>query len=383
MSRTYDCIIIGAGISGIQAARELVLRGRDVLIVSPQIGGRYLLGENGVNYGAYFCSSSYKNIRPFLTFSDPIRKRELQFHLKNKAWVFFSWEFMWYLPAWIRLIYHTVIFRFRFSRMRYRAVTIGQVAAIRKDPSLNKLFHMRASDWFREKKLQKIVHYFIDEMAYAMSFTSASNHNAFYMMQWTSEVMCHTLYKICFDIDSFIKPVKNIIKPGTITSLRREASCVVLTCGQEQLIAKSIIISTQPWEASKLIDMPHASFAGAHMYHIQGEICAKYKARKYNFFSPHHQVIVISEEAPGSYLLYSRHVMERFDDYFVWHKLIKHIPWTPAIRLDSKMLWNERIEDNIYQSTSFNVEGLEDAYISGSYCARQIHTYLSRGISAS
>ncbi|MCK5030408.1 MAG: NAD(P)/FAD-dependent oxidoreductase, partial [Thermoplasmatales archaeon] len=52
-TKTFDTVIVGAGISGLACARSLSERGEDFLIVSEDIGGRILTSEDGnENYGA-------------------------------------------------------------------------------------------------------------------------------------------------------------------------------------------------------------------------------------------------------------------------------------------------------------------------------------------
>ena len=62
-AKSFDTIIIGAGISGLACAKHLQEHGNDFLILSKDIGGRILTSkDSAVNYGAFFVCSDYYHV---------------------------------------------------------------------------------------------------------------------------------------------------------------------------------------------------------------------------------------------------------------------------------------------------------------------------------
>ena len=149
-------------------------------------------------------------------------------------------------------------------------------------------------------------------------------------------------------------------------------------CEKKVFSAKTLIIAIAPWNVCDLINgFDRPSFANSYMYHVEGKLRTPFSARKYNLFSPHHPVITITTESDGSHLFYTRHPFDDFKKYFEKFRIIKEHPWVPSIRLSSEKVYDEKIRENIYQASSFNLDGLEDAYINGLFCARKINEYLN------
>ncbi|HIH42190.1 TPA: NAD(P)/FAD-dependent oxidoreductase [Candidatus Woesearchaeota archaeon] len=89
--KIYDTIIIGSGISGLGCAHTLKDNNKDFLIITEDIGGRICTSNDGkVNYGAYFVTYDYKNLKKLVTKGRKIRFKDITFHNGRKRYRFLT-----------------------------------------------------------------------------------------------------------------------------------------------------------------------------------------------------------------------------------------------------------------------------------------------------
>jgi monoamine oxidase len=72
MSNTYDCIVIGAGFAGLQAADLLRKAGRKVLVLEARVrlGGRCQTGQYGgesFDFGGHWIGAHQPRVRRMIT----------------------------------------------------------------------------------------------------------------------------------------------------------------------------------------------------------------------------------------------------------------------------------------------------------------------------
>ena len=104
-SKTYETIIIGAGISGLACARTLQENDKDFLIISKDIGGRILTSKDGTaNYGAFFVCSDYYHVLKYVKLKSRIRLRDFCFHDGDETYVLFEQKLLGYSLQFIKVL---------------------------------------------------------------------------------------------------------------------------------------------------------------------------------------------------------------------------------------------------------------------------------------
>jgi phytoene dehydrogenase-like protein len=154
-TKTYETIIIGAGISGLACANHLQKHGKDFLLISKDIGGRMRTSEDGTaNYGAFFVCSDYENVLPFVTLQKRIRLRDFCFHENETAYPFYGPRLLLYLHQFMTIKQHLNQFRNALRTFRKTAENTSQRKAIEADPLLHSLYMKDADEFVKENRLE-------------------------------------------------------------------------------------------------------------------------------------------------------------------------------------------------------------------------------------
>ena len=369
--------IIGGGVAGLMCARELEKKGvKDFVVISKDIGGRVICSSNRkVNYGAYFVTKTYKNLKPFLQFLRPIRKKDCLFVKSRKIYTIFSFHFVPNIFSYLRLILGLIKFRIHFERFRKNTLKISQKKAIELDPYLSKLYFTKASDFIEQKRLQKYEHEYLDAMANAMSFSDPNKASAFLFLQWASEMLLYTLYEFYMDIPKMINNFKEKIIIDTVKKIDyNDGKYIVKTENNLQIESSYLVMAAEPWLSKDIIDvkLPEYDFTNAHMWHIAGNVRETYKKKIYVFFPAKASFIVLARQLDDTYIVYADNKDVDLGHCFIDYQIIFEKDWVPAFQYNRYDIFEAEKENGLYFIGSQNLDGLEDSAITGVWAARKI-----------
>ena len=112
------------------------------------------------------------------------------------------------------------------------------------------------------------------------------------------------------------------------------------------------------------------------MYHLKGKARAQFSKLRYFSFADtlNYNICGVSKEADGTFLFYMRDdVQKDLAVFFDSYEVIARKTWDPAFRMGPRSDFkSEILGENVFQAGSLNIEGLEDAFLSGRFVASKI-----------
>ncbi len=371
--KSYETIIIGAGIAGLACARHLNTYGKDFLIISKDVGGRILASEDGTaNYGAFFVCSDYDNVLKFSSIKSRIRLRDFCFHENDYLYSLFEPKLVKYLGQFIKITKLLFKFRKQFRNLRKTFIYCSQKTAIENNAFLYKLYMQNATDFVKENKINSGTDVYLSKALYSTTFSTITEMNAFSFLQFLLPLIT-PIYTFKFEKERLIAPFKEKIKIGNVTNLKFVNNQYKIKSKDKFFYSKNIVLATNiSWSKSFAAVKKVNKEVNTNMLHIKGKLKNNYKTKKYHLFTPPGNVQAIADLEDGTYLFYykndSSSVQENFDN----PELINSKSWNPAGTINGHNLIECKRGNNMFLIGDYNIAGLEESYLTGLYCANQI-----------
>lgn len=373
MNSKIDTIIIGGGISGLSAAYHLKKHGVDFKLISEDIGGRIHESKDGnIQYGAYYVMDIYTHTKEFAKIGRKIKPSELIFHKRGKGYSIVQKSFVKYIPQSIRFAIILRKFKKQYSKFKKDCCNTSQAEVIRSNPYLSRLYETNAAKFIKENKISDVVCQYMEEVLHGTTFTSVDKLNAFTFLQFSLPLIT-PIHEFVLDKKKIINDFKNNIIIDTVDSLKKKDDYYVIKTQDKTYEASNVIVATPPHISKKLLHLKDIKGAvDAHMFHIVGQVQEKWCKGYCNLFSDENDMLAIAFMPDYSCLFYSKNPNPDFGKYFYDFKILESKYWNPAFNLEGSVLWDSKIEDNLYLIGDHNVCGIEDSFITGIYAANQI-----------
>jgi len=372
-NKTYDTIIIGAGISGLACARQLNKHDQDFLIISKDIGGRILTSDDGsVNYGAFFICSDYDNVLKYVTLKSRIRLRDFCFHENKNTYVLFEPKLIRYLSQFIKTYKLLYTFRKKLRLLRRNSETVSQKKSIENDSFLHDLYMQKASVFIKEHKIDSGTDMYLSKALYSTTFSEVSEMNAFSFLQFLIPLVT-SIYTFTFEKEKMINPFQDKIKIGSVTDIKFKNDKYKVKTYDAVLYSKNIVLATEiSWSKDfasvKKVNIP----VNTNMLHVKGIAKKEISWKNYQLFSPPGNVQAVADLKDGTYLFYYKNVMPDLKDYFENPYIIASKQWRPAGTINGHNLIESNRGNNMYLIGDYNIAGLEESYTTGLFSANQI-----------
>jgi len=374
-TKTYETIIIGAGISGLACANHLQKHGKDFLLISKDIGGRIRTSEDGTaNYGAFFVCSDYKNVLPFVTLQKRIRLSDFCFHENETTYTFYQPRLLLYLHQFMKIKQHLYRFRNALRACRKTAEETSQKKAIEADPLLHALYRKDADDFVKENRLEQGTNKYLSKALYSTTFSPVSRMNAFSFLQFLLPLIT-PIYSFHFEKHKMTSSFQENILIDTATDINRTADQYKIKTNTATFLAKNLVMATEISWSNKFTGIKEMNTpVSTHMLHIRGTPKHMIARKKYQLFRHPSMVQSIADLGNGTYLFYYKDTQPPVENYFHNPEVITHHFWDPAGRIHGHVLIESNRGKNMYLIGDYNIAGLEEAFITGVYAANQIIT---------
>jgi hypothetical protein len=373
ISKNFDTIIIGAGISGLACAKQLQDYDKDFLVISENIGGRILTSKDGsANYGAFFVCSDYYNINKYVTLGSKIKLKDFCFHDGTSKYVLFEPKLLPYLFQFMRVLKILYKFRKKFRKFRENSKNISQKKAIENDPFLFELYMTNAIDFVNQYNIKSGTKTYLSKALYSTTFSDIKEMNAFSFLQFLLPLIT-PIYTFTFEKEKMIGSFKNKIILNHVNNIKYKNKKYFIKINQNSISTKNIVLATDiNWSKDFACIKKTNKPISTHMYHIKGVPKQIISKKKYHLFSSNDDVQAIADLKDGTYLFYYKEKQPSLNKYFSKHKIIESHYWNPAGTINGHELIETNRVNNMYLIGDFNIAGLEESYITGLYCANQI-----------
>jgi hypothetical protein len=374
-TKTYETIIIGAGISGLACANHLQKHGKDFLLISKDIGGRMRTSEDGTaNYGAFFVCSDYENVLPFVTLQKRIRLRDFCFHENETAYPFYGPRLLLYLHQFMTIKQHLNQFRNALRTFRKTAENTSQRKAIEADPLLHSLYMKDADEFVKENRLEPGTDKYLSKALYSTTFSPVSDMNAFSFLQFLLPLIT-PIYTFRFEKRKMTSSFQEKIIVDTATDINRTADQYKIKTNTDTFLAKNLVLATEiSWSGQFARIQEMNTPVSTHMLHLRGTPKRMIARKKYQLFCHPSIVQSIADLGDGTYLFYYKDTQPPLENYFHNPQVITHHFWDPAGRIHGHVLIESNRGKNMYLIGDYNIAGLEETYITGIYAANHIIT---------
>jgi len=372
-ANTYETIIVGAGISGLSCARQLNKYDSDFLIISKDIGGRFLTSDDGTaNYGALFVCSDYHHVLKHVTLKSRIRLRDFCFHENEDTYVLFQAKLIPYLFQFLKTGKILFKFRKRLRQLRKTSTSISQKQAIENDDFLHDLYMQSGVDFVKKHKLQSGTDKYLSKALYSTTFSSIHEMNAFSFLQFLIPLIT-PIYNFRFEKEKMIKPFKDKMKQGEVTNIQYKDDRYKIKSDAGIFYSKNIVLATQIGWSQRFANVKKTNKpVDTNMLHIKGTPKEIIKRKKYQLFSSPSNVQAIADLKDGSYLFYYKNEPQNYRDFFIEPQIIAHKFWSPAGTINGHTLIESNRGNNLHLIGDYNIAGLEESYITGICSANQI-----------
>jgi glycine/D-amino acid oxidase-like deaminating enzyme len=374
-TRKHETIIIGAGIAGLACARRLHDAGHSFLLISENVGGRIRQSPDGaLNLGAYYVRSDYTHVNRYLEVGRRLDRLAIQRHdAAGHAYSYWDHRLLLHLPQAARFLRLLMDFRRRYNMLKQRTLVMGQAAAIRADPILNRLYHEPATDFLDEHRIGNLARTYIEPGIHGTTFTSLQDLTAFTMLLGALPVLVPA-YEFTPRLDRLVAGFEDDIATDSVTAISAQLDGHhVRTRAHGTLVAQRVVIATPPAVAKKLLGLPSTKRSiEAHMFQVEGTLRHPYDHADINLFPATDPTLAIARQTGGAILLCSHLRHPDFDRYFASWRIVAHQYWDPAFHIVGNDLLECEQSPGLYLVGDHNIVGLEDAYLTGVYAANQI-----------
>lgn len=373
VKKTYETVIVGAGISGLACARKLQEKNEDFLIISDDIGGRILTSEDKTaNYGAFFVCSDYHNLLKFVKLKTQIRLRDFCFHENNKTYILFEPMLIKYSFQFLKTLKILYKFRKHFRKLRIACEIISQKQALENDSFLYNLYMQNAVDFVKEKGIESGTEKYLSKGLYSTTFSPINEMNAFSFLEFCLPLIT-PIYRFTFENEKMIAPFKEKIMIGHVNDIIYKKQQYKIKTNDSIIQSKNIVLATQIDWSKRFAGVKKTNLpVNTHMLHVKGTPKEIISRKEYQLYGPPSNVQAIANLYDNTSLFYYKNKQPSLNQFFDKPQIIAHKHWDPAGTINGHTLIESNRGDNMFLIGDYNIAGLEESYITGIYAANQI-----------
>lgn len=377
MAVYHETIIVGGGIAGMTCARMLKEEGRDVAIVTDELGGRVCYDkENGCNFGAVFFMDNYEHSRKLLKEKKALKSDLGQMMLHTSPEKEFKGNSLTMilsvpqLSKFRKFMNNTFIPEYNAYKKDCETMPVDE--AFKRHPSIERYFHMKASDVIDELGVGRICDNFISKFAYACTGSKLTELNALDFLNVAQGVVI-PIYDYSFDVDAFKDFLDGKVYIDRIVSVER-AGDNWRSVGEsgEVYESKYLVVATPGLVTQKLLDIEEIRQPTRLLtYLVKGTPNAWISKARQHYFGDRFDIICTSNKGDGTHLVFSNSDID-LSKYFDEWEVIKYRDWPQALFTYGETVQKQDYDENLWVAGDLNGLGLEPAAISGVYAANRI-----------
>lgn len=378
MAFDYETIVVGGGMSGMSCALKLKENGRDVAIITDELGGRVDYDpELKNNFGAVFFMENYKNARKVVDSAGPMETDLFQLMLHTSDTKVFrgaSLTMGLSLPQLMKFQkFMNEEFMPEYQKYKDDCEIMPVSEAFKKHPQIERYFHMKASDLIVELGIDAIADNFVSKFAYACTGSKINQLNALDFLNTTQGTVI-PIYNFTFDKEAFTAKLDGKVVIDTIVKVEKQKGASWKVTGEsgKSYTCQNLVVATTGLTTQKLLDVPEVRQPTMLVsYLVKGMATVDIRKAQSHYYGDYSDVIAISQRYDGLWNIYARCEVD-LSPYFLSYKIVKHRVWPESLFTYGDCVMKQDWDENCYVAGDLNGLGLEPAAIAGIYAANRI-----------
>lgn len=377
MMNTFETIVVGGGMAGMSCAAKLKENGKDVAIITDELGGRVCYDpELQNNFGAVFFMNNYKNARAILTEEAPMTTDLAQVMLHTSETSVFrgtSPTMMASLPQLVKFQrFMKRVFMPEYQAYKDDCEVMSVAEAFEKHPDIACYFHMKASELIEELGIDRIADNFISKFAYACTGSRIDELNALDFLNVTQGTVI-PIYTFTFDPAAFTERLDGKVIIDTIEAVEKaDGGWAVTGKGGERYQSENLVIATTALTTQKLLHIDKVRQPTMLVsYLVRGMATVDIRKASSHYFGDSFDVIAITQRYDGLWNVFSRKEID-LSEFFLSHEVLKYRVWPEALFTYGDTVLKQDWDERLWIAGDVNGLGLEPAAISGIYAANRI-----------
>jgi glycine/D-amino acid oxidase-like deaminating enzyme len=374
MDRSYETVIIGGGIAGLAAARQLHDNGRSFLLITENVGGRIRQSADGkVNLGAYYVRSDYDHVNRFVDRGRRIKRREVLRGNRNGSFTRGDLPLLKHPIQALRFLRLMREFRHHYEIFKQDCLLMSQAQAIREDQFLWDLYHQEAPRFARKHGIEDFAEAYLGPGMQGTGFTSMDRLSALTLLVGALPTII-PIFEYTFRFDLLTAGFEDDVLLDSVTGIDTTADhYLVQTRSGGRFSAANVVVATPIDVSARLLDLGNVKGpVSAHMFLIRGSLRQPWERSTFSLFREGDEIFAIARQTGGSILFTSASEDPDFSRCFSTWEVIEHHHWNPAFHLEGDTLLECERGPGVYLVGDHNVCDLEDAYITGAFAANSI-----------
>ena len=377
MAESFDTIVVGGGIAGMSCALKLKERGRDVAIITDELGGRVCYDpELKNNFGAVFFMDNYKNARALLTEEAPMSSDLTQIMLHTSETSVFrgaSPTMMASLPQLLKFQkFMKGSFMPEYQAYKDDCEVMPVSAAFERHPDIARYFHMKASELIEELGIDRIADNFVSKFAYACTGSRINELNALDFLNVTQGVVIPT-FTFTFDSEAFTARLDGKVIIDTIDKVEKAGDgWMVLGKEGKRYECANLVVATTGLTTQRLLGIDTIRQPTMLVsYLVRGMATLDIRKAASHYFGDTFDVIALTQRYDGLWNVFSRKEID-LGEFFLSYEVLKYRVWPEALFTYGDTVLKQDWDDHLWIAGDVNGLGLEPAAISGIYAANRI-----------
>ena len=378
MAYDYETIVVGGGISGMSCALKLKENGRDVAIITDELGGRVDYdAELRNNFGAVFYMENYKNAKKIVDYENPLETNLYQLMLHTSPTKVFrgaSLTMGLSLPQLLKFQkFMKETFMPEYQKYKDDCEVMPVTEAFEKHPDIKRYYYMKASEVIKELGIDAIADNFVSKFAYACTGCKINELNGLDFLNVTQGVVI-PIYNFTFDRDAFTAKLDGKVIIDTIVKVQKQedASWMVTGEGGVSYTCQNLVVATPGLVTQELLGIEEIRTPTMLVsYLVKGIARGEIRKAQSHYYGDSFDVIALSQRYDGLWNVFSSKEID-LDEFFLSHQVIKYRVWPQALFTYGKSILKQDWDENCYIAGDVNGLGLEPASIAGIYAANRI-----------
>lgn len=377
MTIHHETLVIGGGAAGMTCARTLKENGKDVAILTDELGGRICYDkETDTNFGAIFFMDNYAHTKKLLKAKPPIKTDlgQMMLHTsKTKEFKGNSLTMILSVPQlskFRKFMNNTFIPEYNAYKKDCETMPVDK--AMEKHPMIKGYFHRRASDVIEELGVGKICDNFVSKFAYACTGSKINELNALDFLNVAQGVVI-PIYNFSFDPDAFAQSLDGKVYIDKAVSVKKVGNLWHAQGeGGEEYTCTNMVVATPGLVTQRLLGIKEIRQpTRLIVYLVKGKANAWMAKTRQHYFSDRFDIICTSAHADGTYSVFANKDIN-LGDYFDEYEVVKMRDWPQALFTYGHSILKQDYAQNLWIAGDVNGLGLEPAAISGIYAANRI-----------